>query len=254
MYPNQKGERKKKLRSSDFIYNLIKLVTTLRKKCPWDRKQTLDTMKNNIIEEAYEVVSAIEEKNLPLIKEEVGDLLFLGIFLCLLLEEKGVSFNDIISATIEKYQRKHPHVFKSKKFKSTKEIVRFWHSSKADLFQGIPYCLPALLAAKLIQERAARIGFDWEDAEGPLKKLGEEIKELSEAKSRKELKDEMGDILFSCVNLARHLKLDPEDMLRQANKKFVKRFRLMQKKLIKENKDLSSASLKEMDKVWNKIK
>lgn len=226
----------------------------MRKKCPWDRKQTLYTMKNNIIEEAYEVVTAIEKRNIPLIKEEIGDLLFLGIFLCQLLQAKGISLKAIISATIEKYQRKHPHVFKSRKFKSRGEIVKFWHSSKTDIFQGIPCSLPALLAAKLIQERAAHIGFDWNNADGPLTKLVEEINELKKTKSRKELKDEMGDILFSCVNLARHLKLDPEEMLRQANKKFVKRFRLMQERLKNENKDLSFLNLEEMDKVWNSIK
>lgn len=247
-------KKKAKAKDSDFILRLIKLVATLRKKCPWDRKQTLNTIKNNVIEEAYEVVSAIEEKKIDLIKEEIGDLFFLGIFLSQLLAKKGVTLKDIISATIEKYRRKHPHVFKSRKFKNTEEIVKFWHSSKADIFKGIPHSLPALLAAKLIQERAARIGFDWNDADGPLVKLIEEINELKKTKSRKELKEEMGDILFSCVNLARHLALDPEDILRQANKKFVKRFRLMQKILKKENKDFSSLTLKDMDALWEQIK
>lgn len=247
-------KKKVRLRNSDLISELIKLVSTLRKKCPWDRKQTLNSMKNNVIEEAYEVVSAIEENNNLLIKEEIGDLLFLGIFLSQLLEEKGISLKDIISMAIEKYRLKHPHVFKSRKFKSTKEIVKFWHSSKKDIFQGIPYALPALIAAKLIQERAARVGFDWDNPKGPRAKLEEEIKELTQTKSRKELKEELGDILFSCVNLARHLNLDPEDALREANKKFVKRFRLMQKRLKKENKDLNSLSLEEMDEVWNLIK
>ncbi|MGQ9464102.1 MAG: nucleoside triphosphate pyrophosphohydrolase [bacterium] len=247
-------KKKVKLRNSDLISELIKLVSTLRKKCPWDRKQTLNSIKNNVIEEAYEVVSAIEEKNSSLIKEEIGDLLFLGIFLSQLLEEKGIALKDIISAAIKKYRLKHPHVFKSKKFKNTKEIVKFWHSSKKDIFQGIPYSLPALIAAKLIQERAARVGFDWDNPNGPRAKLEEEIKELTQTKSRKELKEELGDILFSCVNLGRHLNLDPEDALRQANKKFVKRFRLMQKRLKKENKDLSSLSLEEMDEVWDLIK
>lgn len=242
------------MKNSDFISELIKLIYTLRKKCPWDRKQTLNTIKNNVIEEAYEVVSAIEENNLPAIKEEIGDLLFLGFFLSQILEEKGISLKKIISATIKKYQAKHPHVFKSMRFKNTKEIVKFWHSSKKDMFQGIPYSLPALLAARLIQERAARIGFDWNNPQGPQEKLEEEINELKTTKSRRELKEEMGDLLFSCVNLARHLKLDPEAILRQANKKFVKRFRLMQKRLKKENKNFSSLSLAKMDEVWNQIK
>jgi len=245
---------KKNVKNTKSVSSLIKLVRTLRKKCPWDRKQTLNSMRNNIIEEAYEVVDAIEKKDISSIKEEIGDLLFLGIFLSQLLESRGVNLKEIISDTIRKYKTKHPHVFKSKRFKNTKEIVKFWHSSKKDIFQGIPYSLPALLAARLIQERAARVGFDWNNPDGPMQKLIEEIKELEKTGSKKETKEEMGDLLFSCVNLARHLKIDPEDALRQANKKFVKRFRLMQKRIKKENRDLSSLSLEEMDQVWNKIK
>ncbi len=242
------------LKNTDSISALINLVKTLRKKCPWDRKQTLNTMKNNIIEEAYEVVNAIEKKDIEAIKEEIGDLLFLGFFLSQLLETRGVRLKEIISETVLKYKRKHPHVFKSKKFKDTKEIVKFWHSTKKDIFKGIPYSLPALHAARLIQERAARMGFDWNDPNGPMQKLIEEIKELEKAGSKKEMKEEMGDILFSCVNLARHLKIDAEDVLRQANKKFVKRFRLMHKRIKKENRNLGSLSLDEMDRIWNKIK
>ncbi|MEO0184196.1 MAG: nucleoside triphosphate pyrophosphohydrolase [candidate division WOR-3 bacterium] len=247
-------KKKTKLKNSDLVVELIALVKTLRKKCPWDRKQTLKTIKNNVIEEAYEVVSAIEENNLTGIKEEIGDLLFLGFFLGQILEEKGVPIKEIISTTIKKYQTKHPHVFKSKKFRSTNEIVKFWHSSKKDIFHGIPYSLPALLAAKLIQERAARVGFDWDNAEGPKEKLIEEINELNRTKLRRELVEEMGDLLFSCVNIARHLKIDPEEALRRANKKFVKRFRIMQKILGKQKRDISSLSLEEMDQVWDRIK
>ncbi len=242
------------MKSSDIILDLIKLVQTLRKKCPWDRKQNLNTIKNNIIEEAYEVVNAIEKKDADGIKEEIGDLLFLGFFLSQLLEEKGISLRKIVSSTIKKYQRKHPHVFKSKKFRTTKEIVKFWHSTKKDIFQGIPYSLPALLAARLIQERTSRLGFDWENPAGPREKLLEEINELRKTRMRKQIKEEMGDILFSCVNLARHLKLDPEEALRQANKKFVRRFRLMQRKLKREKKELSTLSLEDMDRVWTQIK
>ena len=245
---------KKNVKNTKSVSGLITLVRTLRKKCPWDRKQTLNSIKINVIEEAYEVVDAIEKKDLNSIKEEIGDLLFLGFFLSQLLESRGVNLQEIISDTIRKYKTKHPHVFKSKRFKNTKEIVKFWHSSKKDIFQGIPYSLPALLAARLIQERAARVGFDWNNLDGPMQKLIEEIKELEKTGSKKEMKEEMGDILFSCVNLARHLKIDPEDALRQANKKFVKRFRLMQKRIKKENKELSSLRLEEMDRVWNKIK
>ncbi len=163
--------RKKKTKNSDVLQELVDLVRTLRRKCPWDRKQTLGTFKNNIIEEAYEVVDAIEEKKVSAIIEEIGDLLFISLFLCHLLEEKGIALTEVVSATIKKYRSKHPHIFKSKNFRSTREIVRFWHSTKRDIFKGIPYSLPALLAAKLIQERAARVGFDWKDPTGPRKKI-----------------------------------------------------------------------------------
>ncbi len=249
-----KKEMKKKTKNSDVLQKLIDLVHTLRKKCPWDRKQTLSTFKNNIIEEAYEVINAIEEKNDSAIIEEIGDLLFGAFFICKMIEEKGISLKDIISATIEKYQTKHPHVFRSKTFKNTKEIIKFWHSTKKDIFEGIPYSLPALIAARLIQERAARVGFDWNEPAGPYRKLEEEISELKKARTRKMLKSEMGDILFSCVNLARHFKIDSEDALRQANRKFVARFRKMQKIIEKKGMSLSSMSLADMDRIWNRVK
>uniref|UniRef100_A0A7V3RGA1 Nucleoside triphosphate pyrophosphohydrolase n=1 Tax=candidate division WOR-3 bacterium TaxID=2052148 RepID=A0A7V3RGA1_UNCW3 len=247
-------KKRKNLRNTNKFSELVKLVRTLRKRCPWDRKQTLNTMKNNVIEEAYEVVNAIETKDQDGIKEEIGDLLFLGIFLGQLMEGWGVSLDEIIVSTIDKYRRKHPHVFKSKKFKNVKEIVKYWHGSKNDIFEGIPLSLPTLLAARLIQERAARVGFDWIDANGPIEKLIEEIDELKRTKRRNKIKEEMGDILFSCVNVARHLKIDPEEALRMANKKFVRRFRLMQKRLQKEKKNLSELSIEEMDHIWNEIK
>ncbi|MEO0162739.1 MAG: nucleoside triphosphate pyrophosphohydrolase [candidate division WOR-3 bacterium] len=246
--------RNQKLKISDAFHKLFQLVKTLRRKCPWDRRQTLATIKNNVIEEAYEVLAAIEKQDRTALKEEIGDLLFLGFFLCSLMEKKGITPTEIIQDTITKYKLKHPHVFRSRKFRNTEEIVKFWHSSKKDIFEGIPESLPALMAAKLIQERAARVGFDWADAQGPLQKLVEEIKELEKAGSRRERVDELGDLLFSCVNLARHLKIDPEDALRKANRKFVNRFRTMQRKLIKTRLASSSVTLEEMDKIWNEVK
>lgn len=245
---------KKITKNIDSVSELINLIRILRRKCPWDRSQTLNTMKNNVIEEAYEVVDAIEKKNLNAIKEEIGDLLFLGFFLVQLLESVGIPLKKVVADTINKYKKKHPHVFESKRFKNTDEIVKFWHGSKEDIFRGIPLSLPALIAARLIQERAARIGFDWSDEKGPIDKLIEEIEELKKTDSKIKKREEVGDLLFSCVNLARHLKLDPEEALRQANKKFVNRFRLMMKRLKKKNKELSSLNLNEMDRVWEEVK
>lgn len=237
------------------INELVKLVNTLRKKCPWDRKQTLSSLKNSLVEETYEVVEAIEENRLSLIKEEIGDLLFLGIFLAKVLEEeKGTSFNQLISETIKKYRDKHPHVFSKRVFTNTDEVIKFWQQSKNDVFQGISISLPALLAARVIQERAARLGFDWHSHKGPLKKIKEELREIKRARKAKKVFEEFGDLLFSCVNLARHLEVDPEDALRYANKKFVNRFRKVKEKIEKNGKNLEDVNLKEMDRVWNEIK
>jgi len=237
------------------INELIELVNTLRKKCPWDRKQTLTSLKNNLVEEAYELVAAIEENDRHAIKEEIGDILFLGMFLAKVLEEeKGVHFDEVISAIITKYRDKHPHVFKNMALPDQKEVLKFWQQSKKDIFEGIPITLPALLAAKVIQERASKVGFDWDSHKGPMRKVTEEVREIEKSIGSKKVFEEFGDLLFSCVNLARHLAIDPEDALRYANKKFVKRFRKVKNELKRRGKNLEDAGLEEMDKIWDEIK
>jgi tetrapyrrole methylase family protein/MazG family protein len=237
------------------LNDLITLVRTLRKKCPWDREQTISSLKNNVVEEAYELVEAIEENNVEAIKEEIGDILFLGIFLATVLEdERRVQFDDTIAAIIQKYKEKHPHVFEKKELSDQKQVLTFWHESKEDIFIGIPRMLPALLAAKVIQERASRVGFDWDSHAGPLAKINEELQEIEKSAGSEEIFREFGDLLFACVNLARHLSVDPEDALRRANKKFVRRFRAVKLELEKRGKTLHDAELDEMDSIWNTIK
>lgn len=234
--------------------DLVELVRTLREKCPWDRRQTLDSLKSKVIEESYELVEAIEEDKLDAMVEELGDIIFLALFLIKILEEREqVSLENIIASTISKYKSKHPHVFADKELKDEKEVLHFWHKSKKDIFAGIPIILPALLAAKVIQERAARLGFDWESHTGPLEKIKEEVGEL-EGDSDDKQGEEMGDLLFACVNLARHLNVDPEEALRQANKKFVRRFREVVRRLQEDDRDIEHVSLEEMDKIWDDIK
>ncbi|UCD19091.1 MAG: nucleoside triphosphate pyrophosphohydrolase [candidate division WOR-3 bacterium] len=233
---------------------LIDLVKTLREKCPWDRAQTIDTLKNKVIEESYELVDAISENRTEAIVEEIGDVLFLSLFLARILEEEGRTKLDVlINSALEKYRKKHPHVFESKDLKDAHEVLEFWHKSKGDIFAGIPEILPALLAAKVIQERAARVGFDWDTRSGPLEKVREEVGELekSEEAARGE---ELGDLLFACVNLARHMGVDPEEALRSANRKFVRRFRKVLEVLKKQGKDLDKAGLVEMDAIWDGLK
>ncbi|OPX18103.1 hypothetical protein BXT86_02925 [candidate division WOR-3 bacterium 4484_100] len=234
---------------------LIELVSILRKKCPWDRTQTLKSLKNNLIEEAYEFVEAVEANDIAAIKEELGDILFLVTFLVQILKEKQrMDFDELIKLTIKKYKEKHPHVFKGEKLKDQDAVVEFWHRSKSDIFEGIPKTLPALQAARTIQERAARLGFDWQSSAGPLRKIGEEIGELNRSKTETERFEELGDLLFACVNLARHLRIDPEDALRSANKKFVERFRNVVSELEGMGRDIRKVSLEEMDRVWEEQK
>lgn len=237
------------------IRELMKLVHILRKKCPWDRQQTLSSLKNNVVEEAYELVEAIEENNQTAIQEEIGDILFLSLFLAKVLEEeKGINVDRVIAATEKKYRDKHPHVFKNVVLSDQREVVKFWQQNKEDIFKGIPTALPALLAAKVIQERASKVGFDWDSTQGPLHKVIEEVHEIEKSVGSEKKFEECGDLLFACVNLARHLAIDPEDALRYANKKFVKRFRAVKEELKRRGKTIEDAELEEMDKIWDELK
>jgi MazG family protein len=207
-----------------------------------------------VIEEAYELVHAIEQEDVPATIEEIGDVIFLALFLTRILEEEGkTSLGLLIESTAKKYREKHPHVFKDKDLKDKDAVLQFWHKSKRDIFEGIPEILPALLASKIIQERASKIGFDWSSHTGPLEKVHEEISELEKSTDLKR-SEELGDLLFACVNLARHLGIEPEDALRHANEKFVARFRKILKQLNKQGKDIEHVSLEEMDRIWDEIK
>jgi MazG family protein len=212
-------------------------------------------MRPNLIEEAYETAEAIEKGDKDQVREEVGDFLFLGIFLAeLLAAEKGISFRALVRSTVEKYKRKHPHVYAREKMQTQDEVLRYWQRAKKDIFAGIPAALPALMAARLVQERAARLGFDWDSHRGPMRKVAEELRELKGALRTRRVKEEYGDLLFACVNLARHIAVDPEDALRRANQKFIRRFRRVEKELIKRGKKPQDATLREMDRIWNRIK
>lgn len=237
------------------IQDLIELVKALRSGCPWDRAQTLGSIKNNVIEESYELVEAIEKGDTDGIREEIGDFLFLGFFLARVFQdEKNVDLDELIGSTVAKYREKHPHVFKQKKLKDQDEVLKFWQQSKKDMFSGISKTLPALLAAKIIQERASKVGFDWASHEGPLDKVTEELKEVETSIDTKKVFEEIGDLLFACVNLARHLNIDPEDALRFANTKFVDRFRKIKVELESKGKKIEDVSLEEMDRIWDEVK
>ena len=253
--------KKKKLRSNkntvrnSKFEDLLVLVKTLRRKCPWDRIQTLKSFKNNIIEEAYECVEAIEDNNAEKLTEEIGDILFVAVFVALLYEqERGMSISSTIIRTINKYRKKHPHVFKNKDLKNADAVFEFWQRSKKDIFRGIPRSMPAMHAARLVQERAAKLGFDWPECDGPLGKIGEELQELKATRSPKKRFEEFGDLIFACVNYARHMKVDPERALHEANRKFINRFRKVIRELKKQGKEPHKVSLEEMDRIWDEIK
>ncbi len=242
---------------------LLKIVATLRKRCPWDRKQTLNKIKPLFINEVYELVDKINKKNFQGIEEELGDLLLLIVFASQLLKEKKKSnFLKVLTRLKKKIIYRHPHVFKNQKVKDVKEVLKNWESlkkreKKTSIVDGIPKILPALHYAELIQDRVKRVGFDWKNKEDVLNKVEEEIKELKEAirkKQKKEIENEIGDILFALVNFSRHLNLSAEESLKKACQKFIKRFKKLEKEFEKMGKDLKGASLKEMDEIWEKIK
>ena len=243
---------------------LYELVSYLRseKGCPWDRVQTLETIKPHLIEEIYEVSEAIDEGDIPKLREELGDILFLILFSCRIAEEEGkFSVADVLTSTHDKMKSRHPHVFKKQQDLDPHQVVDEWQRAKRDerkkktgsVLGGLPRTLPALLRAQRIQERAASLGFDWEDIKDVFEKLREEIGEFEEAwqnAERDRIVDELGDILFSIVNLARFLKIDAEDALRRTSDKFCRRFEKVENAISKQGK----MTLEEMDKIWEKSK
>ena len=249
---------------------LVEIVARLRAPdgCPWDRKQTPETLKKYVLEEAYEVVEAIERGESLLVCEEIGDLLFLLVFLAYLYQESGrFRVADVLSLCAEKMIRRHPHVFGAQKLSQAEEVVAQWQKIKekeakakgqrSSVLGDLPRNLPALQRAFRLGERASRVGFDWERAEDLFPKLSEEMAELKEALrdgDREKIAEEMGDLLFTMANLARKLGLNPEEALKRANEKFEHRFRTLEKRLQEEGKDIREVSLAEMDALWEEIK
>lgn len=261
-----KSKRKQKITNTEKnFFNLVKIMERLRSPsgCPWDRKQNFATLRQYVLEEAYEVVDAIDAKDFNKICDELGDLLMQVVFLSQLAKEKGkFDINDVIKAISEKMLRRHPHVFGNETAKTPEDVLKKWgRIKKAEgrkfLLQGIPHHLPALLQSYRIGQKVSHVGFDWEKKEDVLKKVEEEISELKIAlkkKNKKAIEEELGDILFSIVNLARWFGKNPELLLRKTNKKFIKRFMRMEKMLMKKKKEIHEVDLKELDSLWEKAK
>jgi len=248
--------------SSEFE-KLVELISILRKECPWDRKQTHDTIKNNLIEEAYEAVDAIDNKNYEELSKELGDLLLHVIFHSRLGEEQNrFTINDVIYQISEKLIRRHPHVFSDTEIKNDSEVASNWEAiklkeGKSSIMDGIPKNLPGLIKAQRMQEKAANVGFDWAEWQLAWEKLNEEIDEWRESvtsQNIEEQKEEFGDLLFSLVNVGRLLDLNADDSMKNANKKFEERFRYIENKLKEKGRSITESDLEEMDKYWNEAK
>lgn len=255
------------------IDKLLELMQQLRDPetgCPWDQKQTFNSIVPHTIEEAYEVADAIERGDLQELKSELGDLLFQIVFYAQIAsEQKAFNFHDIAQSITQKMHKRHPHVFGDVEVKSEEEQRRLWEKIKQEekspasansnsILDDVPNNLPALSRAVKLHKKAANVGFDWPDVSGVMHKLDEELAEvqheIDNGQDRERMKDEIGDLLFVTTILARHANIDPEDALRHANSKFVRRFQGIEKKLRDENIDISDAGLEKMDAIWDQVK
>jgi XTP/dITP diphosphohydrolase len=242
---------------------LFEIVKKLRAECPWDREQTNDSIKAATIEEAYEVVEAIDEKNYPELKKELGDVLLHVIFHSIIASEGNYfQLEDVIDSIKEKLIRRHPHVFGNVEVNGSEEVKRNWESIKLtegreSVLDGVPKLLPALQRAHRLQEKAAKVGFDWEKKEDVWKKVIEEIEEMHESEKQesiKELEKEIGDVFFALVNYSRFLGINPENALRSTNEKFIKRFNYVERKIIETGRKIDESNLAEMDTYWEESK
>ena len=251
------------------INDLISIVTVLRAPggCPWDREQTHESIKKNFIEETYEVIEAINKKDAELLKEELGDVLLQVALHSEMEREKGsFDFNDVANDIVKKLVIRHPHVFGDVVANNGEEALNSWDNAKqkskgvkkqSDSMLSVPRELPALMRAQKIQSKAAKVGFDWNNAYDAIDKLYEEINELKMAmlhNNSSEIEDEFGDVLFTCVNISRFLKVDSEEALTSATDKFVSRFTLVEEMAKERNIEMNSASLEELDLLWNEAK
>ena len=234
--------------------------------CPWDREQTLQSIQPCLQEECYELLSAMVGEDLANHREELGDVLLQVLFQCDIREDQGAfTFDEVVGELTDKLIRRHPHVFGDVDAKDTEAVLRNWErikqgehkAPKASALDGVPEALPALLKAQRTQHKAAKVGFDWQDAEGPEAKIVEELAELKAAVAEgkpEAVAEEYGDVLFSMVNLARHIGVDAESALRAATAKFAKRFRAVEARVKASGKEMKAMSLAELDAVWDAVK
>ncbi|WP_213975105.1 nucleoside triphosphate pyrophosphohydrolase [Tepidanaerobacter acetatoxydans] len=249
--------------------DLVDIMAKLRGNpgCPWDKSQTHETLKPFLIEEAYEVIDAIDRNNKDDLVEELGDLLLQIVFHSRLAQERGdFDIGDVINGVCNKMVRRHPHIFGDITVDGTEEVLKNWEEIKreekdmkteAQSMMNLPKTLPALMKAFKVQEKAARVGFDWDDVKGAFDKVYEELEELKEVYNTgnsDKIREEMGDLIFACVNVARFLEVEPELAVNDAVKKFIRRFDFVETEAAKSDKNLQEMNLQEMDILWEQSK
>lgn len=242
---------------------LLTIMDELREQCPWDKKQTMETLRHLTIEETYELGDAILERDLQEVKKELGDVLLHIVFYAKIgSETKDFDIADVCNTICEKLISRHPHIYGNIQVADEEEVKRNWENlklkeGKKSVLEGVPNSLPALVKASRIQDKVAGVGFDWEKPQQVFEKLKEELAELQhevETNNQEKIEAEFGDVLFSMINYARFLKVNPENALERTNKKFMKRFQFLESKAKELNKSLKEMSLAEMDIFWNDAK
>lgn len=242
---------------------LVAIMDELREKCPWDRKQTVQTLRQMTIEETFELADAITDSDWKGIREELGDLLLHIVFYAKIgTEQNQFSLQEVIDGISDKLVARHPHIYGDVKVNDEEDVKKNWEKlklkeGKTSVLSGVPRSLPATVKAMRLQEKAKQVGFEWDNKEQVWDKVEEEMQELKEAigtGSQEKVEEEFGDLVFSLVNYARFLQVDAENALERTNKKFIHRFTQMEQQAIKQGKDLAAMSLEEMDAIWNSIK
>ncbi|UAY51330.1 nucleoside triphosphate pyrophosphohydrolase [Ferruginibacter albus] len=242
---------------------LVSIMNDLREKCPWDKKQTIQSLRQLTIEETYELTDAITEGDWKGIKEELGDILLHIVFYSKIgAEQNQFTLDEMINGVCEKLITRHPHIYGDVKVETDEDVSKNWEKiklkeGKKSILSGVPKSLPAMVKAMRLQEKSKQVGFEWENKEQVWKKVEEENNELLEAIAtgdKNKMEDELGDVFFSLVNFARFLQLDAENALERTNKKFINRFTKMEEEVTASGKTLQQLTLWEMDEIWNKVK
>jgi XTP/dITP diphosphohydrolase len=244
---------------------LLKIMDELREQCPWDKKQTLESLRHLTIEETYELSDAIIENDMPELKKELGDILLHIVFYAKIASEKNeFTITDVINSLCDKMVTRHPHIYGDVKVDNAEQVKQNWEKIKIgtegnkSVLGGVPKGLPAMIKAERIQEKVRGVGFDWENTEQVWQKVEEEMGELKaemiSKKSAEKTEEEFGDLLFALINYSRFLNISPETALEKANKKFIRRFEFIEQKINAQGKRITDSNLTEMDGFWNEAK